>query len=98
MTTAPHRTVTVTGNDSGASVYYLKAVADLRNVSIWFRLSSAPELSGTPLSWRRDFRGKRKILAEFSHGDIKVALMSVLKGFKLFAGRTVRSLVGKRFD
>ncbi|MGM0984799.1 MAG: ATP-grasp domain-containing protein [Pseudomonadota bacterium] len=88
----------IEGCADGQSVYYAKILADFQNTVFWYRFSSAPEWAQSPIVWKKAFKGKGGVYAEFSRDDLVVSFFSLLASGRQFAANAYKVIRGYRFD
>lgn len=88
----------IEGCADGQPVYYTKVLADFQNTVFWYRFSTAPEWAQSPRDWKKTFKGKRGVYAEFSRDDLGVSFFSLLISARQFFANAYKLIRGYRFD
>lgn len=76
----------------GNPIVFMKVLEDFQNTVFFYRYDDAKEWSMGPLKWWKQYKGKRKVFAEFSKDDPLIGFYSILASLRALAVKAVKSI------
>ena len=76
----------------GNTVIFMKVLQDFQNTVFFYRYDNAIDWSMGPIKWWKQYKGKKKVYAEFSKDDPLVSFYSTLSASRSFIVKIIKSI------
>ena len=76
----------------GGSVVFMKVLEDFQNTVFFYRFDNAEDWSMGPLRWWKQYKGKKKVFAEFSKDDPIIGVFSIVSSLRALALKFIKTI------
>lgn len=76
----------------GNPVVFMKVLEDFQNTVFFYRYDNARDWSMGPIKWWKQYKGKKKVYAEFTKDDPLIGVYSTLSASRAFVVKVIKSI------